>query len=125
MIIERIRLKAELKGEQYEKALAIIEKLKERFPNVLVRQMRTQEKLSFIDVYLGERFNFDLIIGKREKPFIIVEMEGSKAKYAFQIMRAILDEINAEYSLDFDDSNVYTALREKIRLKSLFEFLNY
>ncbi|WP_297127132.1 hypothetical protein [Thermococcus sp.] len=123
MIIEGVRLKAELTEEQYERAIKLIEKLKSRFPNALVKKFKTQEKISFIDVDLGVRLNFDVIIGNRGKPFIAVEMEGNKSKYAFQIMKFFLDEIDVEYSLDFDGRDVYDALKRKIKAKSLLDYL--
>ncbi|AHF80136.1 Hypothetical protein TES1_0750 [Thermococcus paralvinellae] len=123
MIVEGIRLKAELTEEQYERAIKLIEKLKSRFPNALVKKFKTQEKISFIDVDLGVRLNFDIIIGNRGKPFIAVEMEGNKSKYAFQIMKFFLDELGVEYSSDFDGREVYDALKRKIKAKSLLDYL--
>lgn len=123
MILEGVRLKAELTEEQYERAIKLIEKLKSRFPNALVKKFKTQEKISFIDVDLGVRLNFDIIIGNRGKPFIAVEMEGNKSKYAFQIMKFFLDELGVEYSSDFDGREVYDALKRKIKVKSLLDYL--
>ncbi|NJE07634.1 hypothetical protein E3E31_03700 [Thermococcus sp. M39] len=123
MIVEGVRLKAELTEEQYERAIKLIERLKSRFPNALVKKFKTQEKISFIDVYLGVRLNFDIIIGNRGKPFIAVEMEGNKSKYAFQIMKFFLDELGVEYSFDFDGREVYDALKRKIKAKSLLDYL--
>ncbi|WP_324735964.1 hypothetical protein VFC49_01975 [Thermococcus sp. SY098] len=124
MIIERIKLKAELTEEQYERAIKLIEKSKSRFSNALVKRFKTQEKISFIDVDLGVRLNFDIIIGNRGKPFIAVEMEGNKSKYAFQIMKFFLDELGVEYSFDFDGREVYDALKRKIKAKSLLDYLD-
>ncbi len=124
MIIERIKLKAELTEEQYEKAIKLIERLKSRFPSALVKKFKTQEKISFIDVDLGVRLNFDVIIGNRGKPFIAVEMEGNKSKYAFQIMKFFLDEINVEYSFDFDGKEIYDTLKRNIKAKSLLDYLD-
>lgn len=123
MILEGVRLKAELTEEQYERAIKLIERMKSRFPNALVKKFKTQEKISVIDVDLGVRLNFDIIIGNRGKPFIAVEMEGNKSKYAFQIMKFFLDELGVEYSSDFDGREVYDALKRKIKVKSLLDYL--
>ena len=68
--------------------------------------------------------NFDVIIGNHGKSFIAVELEGNKSKYAFQIMRFLLDEISVEYSFDFDGREVYDALKRKIKAKSLLDYLD-
>nr|WP_145973236.1 hypothetical protein [Thermococcus barophilus] len=122
-MIERIKLKAELTEEQYERAIKLVEKLKSTFANVLVKKFKTQEKISFIDVDLGVRLNFDVIIGNRGKPFIAVEMGGNKSKYAFQIMKFFLDELGVEYSFDFDGKEVYDTLKRRIKAKSLLDYL--
>lgn len=123
MIVEKLKLTAELNEQEYKKVGEIVEKLRKKFPNVMVREYKTQKKLTFLDIELAERLNFDIILGKRKGYFVSVEMEGTKAKYAFQIMKALLDEAGISYSLTLDGKEVYDSLRRKLKESTLLEFL--
>ncbi|USS41704.1 hypothetical protein NF865_08625 [Thermococcus aggregans] len=123
MIVEKLKLTSELSEEEYKKVEGIIEKLIKKFPNVMVREYKTQKKVTFLDVKLAERLNFDITLGKRKNYFVSVEMEGTKAKYAIQIMKFLLDEAGVEYNFDFNGKEVYDSLRRKLKESTLLEFL--
>ncbi|MDN5320415.1 MAG: hypothetical protein PWP49_835 [Thermococcaceae archaeon] len=123
MIVEKLKLTEELNEQEYNKVERIVEKLRKKFPNVMVREYKTQKKLTFLDVELTERLNFDITLGKRKNYFVSVEMEGTKAKYAFQIMKLLLDEAGVEYTFTLDGKEVYDSLRRKLKESTLLEFL--
>ncbi|MDK2783919.1 MAG: hypothetical protein PWQ32_1508 [Thermococcaceae archaeon] len=123
MIVEKLKLTEELNEQEYNKVERIVEKLRKKFPHVMVREYKTQKKLTFLDVELTERLNFDIILGKRKGYFVSVEMEGTKAKYAFQIMKLLLDEAGVEYTFTLDGKEVYDSLRRKLKESTLLEFL--
>jgi len=127
MILEGVRLKAELTEEQYERAIKLIEKLKSRFPNALVKKFKTQEKISFIDVDLGVRLNFNIILEIVVSPHSCRNgREQVKIRLSdndFQIMKFFLNELGVEYSPDFDGREVCDALKRKIKVRSLLDYL--
>ncbi|WP_175060236.1 hypothetical protein [Thermococcus sp. 2319x1] len=123
MIVEKLKLTAELSEQEYKRVEEVVEKLRKKFPNVMVKEYKTQKKLTFLDVELAGRLNFDVILGKRKDYFVSVEMEGTKAKYAFQIMKVLLDEAGINYSLTLDGKEVYDSLRKKLKESTLLEFL--
>ena len=123
MIVEKLKLTAELSEEEYKRVKEIMEKLIRKFSNVMVREYKTQKKFTFLDVELAERLNFDIILGRRKNYFISVEMDGTKAKYALQIMKFLLDEAGVRYNFTFDGKEVYDSLRRKLKESTLLEFL--
>ncbi|AFK22512.1 hypothetical protein [Pyrococcus sp. ST04] len=125
-MIERIRIREDLREEDFEKVLRIIDKLKTKFSNPLVRKTKTGEKISFIDADICGGINFDIIVGrKNETPFLAVEMEGKKSHLAFGIMRFILEEAGVDYSIECDGSEAYVELKRKTKAKNLLDFIMY
>ncbi|CAB49996.1 hypothetical protein [Pyrococcus abyssi] len=122
-MIERLRIREELTEEQYSKVLKVIERMKSKFPTSFSRKTKTGEKISFIDTNICGGLNFDILVGVREKPFVVVEVEGKKAMMAFGIMKYLLEEAGVEYSPECDGSEAYAELKKVMKAKNLFDFL--
>jgi len=125
MILEGVRLKAELTEEQYERAIKLIEKLKSRFPNALVKKFKTQEKIGFIDVDLGVRLIIllEIVVSPHSCRNGREQVKIRLSDNDFQIMKFFLNELGVEYSPDFDGREVCDALKRKIKVRSLLDYL--
>ncbi|BAA30229.1 hypothetical protein [Pyrococcus horikoshii] len=124
-MIERLRIREELDEEQYTKVITVIEKLKSKFPTVFSRRTKTGEKISFIETSICGGLNFDILIGKRERPFVVVEVEGRKAASAFGIMKFLMEEAGVEYSPECDGNQAYFELKRLVKARNLLDFLEW